>query len=432
MTSSDVIQEAAVPPAIDTGPQKRFMAFEMQTGGHHPSYIRNFAEQWVERQLPARLDFVVTPRFFERHAEAVERVNALDPDRVGIASMTEAEQAFTDEKPLLREFRGWNLFCEYAERFAADHAMLMYSDHFQLPMVLGRSAPCGVSCIYFRPTFHYGMLPNYHPTFKQRLVALRKKLLLKRLLKLRQLECLFCMDAMAATYIRQHLKPQPLVTTMPDSFALPPTPEGRVEQLRRELGIEPGRRVLMSLGILDSRKGPLQLLAAVKALPAETQSKLCLLLIGKLDESLEREALAEMQWINEQTPAQVISHNGYIPDTQVQPYYELADVALTTYQGHMGMSSALIRAALAGIPILSSSYGLMGDMVRRHELGVVVDTTSPAAFTDALRQVLHAEPTSLFDPQQAQAFAGQHAPDAVGQTLADWVSRAGVSVPNRA
>lgn len=425
------MQTCQVPSPPSTARESRplrLMALELQTGGHHPSYVRNFANQWVRRDLPAHIDFVVSRRFFELHREVVDEVSNLDPQRVAIHWLGEAEGARFESNARLRDFRAWRIFCEYAEKLEIDRAMLMYSDHFQLPMVLGRTSPCPYSCVYFRPTFHYGQLADYHPTFKQRVAALRKKLLLQRVLKLPQLETLFCMDALAADYIRAHMPSDVLITTLPDSFSLPPTPPGRVEELRRELGIEQGRRILMSLGVLDRRKGPLQLLAAVKALPTEAQAKLCLLMIGKLDESLEADALAEIAWINANTPTQVVSYNHYIPDTQVQPYYELADVALTTYQGHMGMSSALIRSALAEIPLLSASYGLMGHMVRQHRLGAVVDTTSPAAFTEGIRQVIEADLATLFDRETALAFAAQYTPEALGQTLADWVARSEAAV----
>ena len=115
--------------------------------------------------------------------------------------------------------------------------------------------------------------------------------------------------------------------------------------------------------------------------------------------------------------------NEYISDTFVQHYYELADVALTTYQQHKGMSSALMRAGLSGVPVLSSSFGLMGEIVRQHKLGITVDTAKQESFASGLDQAINGQAAAAFDASAALAFANQHSPDALGDTLEDWVDR---------
>jgi glycosyltransferase involved in cell wall biosynthesis len=172
---------------------------------------------------------------------------------------------------------------------------------------------------------------------------------------------------------------------------------------------------------MDSRKGPIQLLDAALSLPVAKQKKLCLLLVGKIDPSIEHEVLARVNQLRDDGNAQVIVRNEYVPDTFVQHYYEVADVALTTYQQHKGMSSALMRAALAKVPVLSSSYGLMGELVRRHRMGSTVDTASPDAFTSGLADAIAGESAIAFNVQSSLDFANQHSPESLGAALEDWV-----------
>lgn len=405
----------------------RAMAFEMQTGGHHPSYIRNFALQWAERIPHASIDFVVTRQFLKQHAEVVQLVNSIAPDRIQIHVMSDEEDHRVRNESKLREFAGWKIFCDYARRLQADKAMLMYSDHFQVPMLLGQRAPCPVSCIYFRPTFHYHQFSDYQPTWKQQLAAIRKKLLLGRLLHQKQMDALFCLDPFAVQYIQHHLPTHVRIRRLPDAFVQPEIPQQRLNQLRRELHIGDGRKVLLLLGILDSRKGPMQLLEAVDALTDEVKRELCLLVIGKLDESIAGDVLQKIGLLQSQNRMQLVVRNQYISDTLVQDYYQIADVALTTYQQHMGMSSALIRAALAQIPVLSSSYGLMGEMVKRYQLGIVADTTDPNDFVRGLAQAITLPADQCFDRQSALAFAALHTPQALGETLAEWIGPTGLA-----
>ena len=69
----------------------RVLAFEMQTGGHHPSYIRNFATQWAEKIEQCGVDFLVTQQFAEKHRSVLELVNGLAPDRIRMLTLTEEE-----------------------------------------------------------------------------------------------------------------------------------------------------------------------------------------------------------------------------------------------------------------------------------------------------------------------------------------------------
>ena len=89
----------------------------------------------------------------------------------------------------------------------------------------------------------------------------------------------------------------------------------------------------------------------------------------------------------------------------------------------MGMSSAIIRAALAEIPVLSSDYGLMGELVKRENLGITVDTTNPTSFSDGLAAVIGQPGAELFDASNASAFASSHSPAALAKTLEAWAIR---------
>ena len=87
------------------------------------------------------------------------------------------------------------------------------------------------------------------------------------------------------------------------------------------------------------------------------------------------------------------------------------------------MSSAIIRAALAGIPVLSQDFGLMGELVKREKLGITVDTEDPISFSDGLAAVIGQPSQELFDASRASAFASTHSPAALAETLKAWAVR---------
>ena len=400
----------------------RVVAFEMEVQGHHPGYVKSFARTWVENEIPGAIDFVVTPRFYELHSDEVNYVENLSDQGVTIRKLTDAEADRMERVSYLRYFHAWRYFCEYAERLSADHGLLMYYDFFQLPSVVGRKCPVPYSGIYFRPTFHYHLLQSYQPTFRERLKAWRKKALLSRVVRDPQLRRLYCLDEFAVDYMKQAFRTTTEFQHLADSFTIYATSHERQQQLRTEFGVEAGRRLFTLLGVLDRRKGVAELLACLSRMSSEAAKKTCVLLVGVVHPN-QREVVEELtRKVASETDIQVVLHNQFIREEDIQHIYDMSDIILATYQGHMGSSSALIRAALAGKPVLSADYGLMGEIVERRQLGVLVDTRDPAAMAAQMQRLAMAPDLSVFyDPEQATKYAAENSPEQLASDLATLV-----------
>ena len=391
----------AIKPIHTTNRRMRVLAMELETEGHHPSYVRNFAKTWLEHEIPGDLDFLVSHKFYQRHPDVVAYVRSLTDHGLRIHSISDAEEKKMESNPYLRYFHGWKLFCQYAKSLNCDHGLLMYSDFFQLPMLVSQRSPCPFSIIYFRPTYHYQKLSNYQPSWKGKFRAARKKWLIARVLKLPKLERVYCLDTLAIEYMKQYFKTKASIEFLPDSFAIEPVTASRVDLLRSELGIDKSRKIFCLVGVLDRRKGVRELLEAAMTIPESDGKRICVLLVGKLQSDQEPEILALLKLMKQSSAIQVLLLNEFVPDTEIQKYYELSDVILTTYQKHMGASSALIRAALAKRPVLSSDYGLMGEIVRRRQMGLTIDTTQPKEIARGILAFLEDRPEYTLNQQYA-------------------------------
>ena len=149
-----MLEREPISPA-NSKTRMRVLAMDIDVRGHHPSYIRNFAKTWAEYEIPGDLDFLVSRRFFELHPDETQYVQGLVNRGIRIHFLTEAEETRMESAPWLRHLRAWRLFCEYSKSLACDHGLVMFSDYFQVPMLLDRQSYCPFSIIYFRPTFHY-------------------------------------------------------------------------------------------------------------------------------------------------------------------------------------------------------------------------------------------------------------------------------------
>ncbi len=191
--------------------------------------------------------------------------------------------------------------------------------------------------------------------------------------------------------------------------------DSQSEKLRQTLELDPDRNVFLMFGVLQKRKGIYQLLDAIALLPPHLCQKLCLLLVGPIgSELLIKTRIRELC---EALPIQVISHDQFVPDREIQPYFQVADVILAPYIRHIGMSAVLVRAAAAQKPVLASNYGLMGQMVKHHKLGITVDSSVPSEIAKGLTQFLVNPSIEFCDFSSMQSFAEQNSAENYAKTI---------------
>jgi glycosyltransferase involved in cell wall biosynthesis len=390
------------------------LIFEPEISGHHPGYLRHLLHYWPKAET--HLIFVVSPEFAQRHLDVMQT-----PTQATVTwqPMTAQELRWYEQskRSVVRHvWVEWRLYCRYAKTMQADQGLIMYMDRFQLPLALRLVSPCPMSGIFFRPKFHYRQLNQRQPTAKERLSALREQWLWRSALRHPQLKTLFCLDPFAVEPLRALGGHTPVVH-LPDPVEIYPQSAAAVTTLRQTLGIDPARKILLLFGMIDRRKGIYQVLEAVQQLGGDHQAQLTLLLVGPLAEVDKANVLAQIDTITQDSAVQIVVCDDFVPDTQIQAYFDIADLVLALYQRHVGMSAILVRAAAAGKPVLASDYGLMGELVQRHQLGFVVDSSDATAIATKVRHFFEQPTVSSFVPTAAVNFARENSAAAFVQLL---------------
>jgi glycosyltransferase involved in cell wall biosynthesis len=389
--------------------QHRLLLFDLQTGGHHPSYIKQIVEYWCQHQLTDELLVVVSPDFIHLHSDILQSAtqNKFNNIKLIAISSEDNKNLRNQTNSFNKIFQEWKIFCKYAEILHPQHSLLMYFDHFQLPLMLGGKPPCSFSGIYFRPTFHYKKFTNYSSHWKDKIRQLRQRLVLSIVLQNQQIQNLFCLDPFAIESI-QSLSNRVKVLHLPDPVNTLAYKNVEVEGLKTSLNIERGRKVFLLFGRLDKRKGIHQLLEAILQISPDYAKSICLLLIGEVPINEQEEINKQVQNIDKSLPVQVILRNDFIPECDIPRYFKISDVILAPYQRHVGMSGILLHASAASKPVLASDYGLMGEIVNHYRLGLTIDSTQPDAIANGIVQFVNKNPQDLYDINQAQEFASKH------------------------
>lgn len=398
-----------------------FMLLDLDLGGHHGSYIQHLIEYWHRERLPGNLDIVVRPEFFGIHVDPINLVSKYSIQNVRFIAISQDETTKIDRgnsslERFFRNLQRWKLCCKYARQLKSSHILLLYFDVCELPLAFGANAPCPFSGIYFRPTFHYGDFASSPSSWRERIQRVKERMVLNRIFQHQQLQNLFCLDPLAVKSLRQFSR-QKVITHLPDPVQLDGCSSFTVEQLKKRLGIQPNRQIFLLFGALDSRKGIDQLLEALRLVPRPLCEKLCLILAGGTHAREQARIHDRVAQVAQIQPVQIIEDYRFIPEAEVSAYFQLADVVLAPYQRHVGMSGILLLAAAAGKPVLSSDYGLMGELVRRYRLGITIDSTQPEALAEGMAECLTGVPGQLGDRDQMKAFAEQNSAERYARTI---------------
>lgn len=405
-----------------TNPQQRnYVLFDLSLYGHHPVYIRHLITYWQQKEFLERLTIVVLPDFFTVHADVVALADSSCIRFISItASETDAlKNRSSGINRSLRNFQEWHFFQRYARTLKADHCLMLYFDSCLLPLAAGMSFPCPFSGIYFRPTFHYS---TFYPQsgaaqpLNARLQKWREQLSIKRALDHPKFKTLFSLDPLAVEGLRQ-LYPKADVIELPDPVSLRHSAQSEVAALRQSLEIECDRKVLLLFGAITERKGIFQLLEAISLLPSDVCQHLCILLIGESNPTMQPKLRSRIEILQQARPVQFVINFEYLDEALVPAYFHLADIILAPYQQHVGMSGILLQAAAARKPVLGSDYGLMGEITRRHQLGVAVDTTRPQEIADGIYRLIAKDGNNLYNPCSAYQFARANSAERFAQVI---------------
>lgn len=136
--------------------------------------------------------------------------------------------------------------------------------------------------------------------------------------------------------------------------------------IRAELGLPADVRIVLSVGRLSKEKAQADLIRAMVEVKRRCDFPVALVIVGDGPEERRLEQVSARLGI-----ADRVHLVGYKDD--VSPYYEAADVfALSSYTE--GSPNVLLEAMDAGVPIVATAVGGVGEMIRHGEQGWLVSS----------------------------------------------------------
>jgi len=82
-----------------------------------------------------------------------------------------------------------------------------------------------------------------------------------------------------------------------------------------------------------------------------------------------------------------------------------ASCSVIPYPRHIGMSRVLLESATMGTPVVAHNWGLLGHLVKTHNIGLAVDCRDRSSFRDALDRMSDAASRDEYSTALAQFAA---------------------------
>jgi glycosyltransferase involved in cell wall biosynthesis len=386
----------------------RLLIFESESDGHRARYITSLANYAYEHPEICEIIFAIP-------AALVARIDSSLADKLGRAGypvslrlLTKAELAAVSPSlnKVSRSLSLWNSALRIAGEVGARNLHFLFADDvFIASAIARRHAGVSISGIYFRPSMPYpeywsGVKGYARQTVKDRLVA--------RFLGRKDVRNLFSLDPYFRPFAVTRYRHADKVVTLPEPYD---PPVGGTTQK-----ISGNRLGLLFFGVLDGRKGIVQLFDSFDLLSSEELNRIDIRIIGhgelagfidsRIDGLRRRGATASFI-------------NGFISEGEIDEAVARSDVVLAPYINHVGSSSVVLTAAHFRKPLIAPNIGLVGRQVSEFRTGSTVDTSSPAAIAAAIRRMLSEARSFLVEgkPPDYDGLVAGHGSREFAQTI---------------
>jgi glycosyltransferase involved in cell wall biosynthesis len=303
--------------------------------------------------------------------------------------------------------RGWTDLIQAIRRHQPDHVYLPHADilamgkmsrGMQLPI-----APSRIDAIFLSSSFAYRGLP-----LRQRV----RSFLEFRGVRQLPVGRLLLIDPIAYDWLKEN---HPSIARRSELLPDPVSPVGTYDKCaaRAELGLPVDGRWISCVGVLDSRKGVDEFVAAFAAARLAPGDRL--LLAGRATEPVRAAVAVARSRIGD---GRIFLLDRLLSNREFDLAVSAADVVAVSHQfpHHLGSASVLIRAIAAGRPVLASERGWPGYVTHKHSLGWIYPQ-DPDSRPRAIAQSLTSAQAFVLR-SQARAFADFHSVSRFGQILA--------------
>ena len=158
--------------------------------------------------------------------------------------------------------------------------------------------------------------------------------------------------------------------------------------IREELGISTSKKVFIHFGGLTRRKGTLEILDALFLLDKENLKNMTFVFAGRVIEDIKEEFYDKIGHLKDKV--QIIVFDQFCDYSLFAEICMIANYIIIPYRNTSQSSGVCSYAAQFKVPLIGTNQGLLGEIIKSNQLGMVIDDISPIGVAEAINNCRNA------------------------------------------
>lgn len=151
-------------------------------------------------------------------------------------------------------------------------------------------------------------------------------------------------------------------------------------------GIKNFKKNLLVFGSIDERKNLINIINSVKLLPIELKKNVHLIVAGKFDSKVREKYIKHI--VAYENEISIAYNDAFVNGEEREPLFQSCDLVLMPYINFYSASSVLGHTINHNKNVIVSKKGLIGRIVKEHNLGIAVDPLNAEEIKEAICKLL--------------------------------------------
>lgn len=172
-------------------------------------------------------------------------------------------------------------------------------------------------------------------------------------------------------------------TFLPDPIMALPSQK---EDMRTKYAIPHEREIIFHFGSFGKKKGTLEILKSALALHIEEKKRYCFVFAGCVQDVIKEEFYRLKEEVDK-ADIQCLVFDEFCSYQFIADWCRASDAILVPYLMAYNSSGCIGYAAQCDKPVIGPSYGLLGRLIRKYNLGIMLDRITPQTLMNAYRNI---------------------------------------------
>lgn len=306
--------------------------------------------------------------------------NRIENDQLKVVSISNSNQNVFDSQRnmLYRTFKEKYFLESILEEYKIDHIIFLDIDAFVFVIGFwrfGKTRNLKISGILLSP---FSQLPISNiATF---IKYYRKRFQLTVMSLNINITSIFIFnDVRSVIYLNNLVGLSKLFKYLPDPIKIR---EYKKINIREKYYIDENTKVFLSIGGISRRKNLLKIIEAFNNIDENYTNKVCLLILGHTHDLILLDEIKLL--LSQKRNSKIVFDNCFLTNEEFESAIEDSDALFVLYSYFYSSSGIIGNAAKHGKYIIATKNGVIGDVIRKYEIGVTIDEGSVPEITKAI------------------------------------------------